>query len=167
MRADYFGGARRWSLQPRPNARFAVSDVVTTKAGIGAFAQDPTDDELNPDFGNPDLGVETALHASVGAEYRPLSEIVLEATLFYRGIRDLVSRTDAVRTDVAGAIVPVRLDNGGRGRAYGAEVLLRHELRDGFSGWLAYTLSRSLELSYGGKGVDTRERRAFRVGRVT
>jgi hypothetical protein len=48
-----------------------------------------------------------------------------------------------VRLDGAGAARPQRYDNAGRGRAHGAEIVLRHERAHGFSGWVAYTLSRS------------------------
>jgi hypothetical protein len=37
----------------------------------------------------------------------------------------------------------VRYENSGTGRAYGTEVLLRHDMRSRFYGWLAYTLMRS------------------------
>jgi hypothetical protein len=143
VRADHFGGVRAWSIQPRLNARFLVSESFVAKAGFGWFTQEPSDDELNPDAGNPALGVEAAIHASVGAEYHPWPRATVDTTLFYRGLSDLVSRTDAVRADAAGTVRPLRFDNGGRGRAYGAELLLRQELAGGFSGWIAYTLSRS------------------------
>jgi hypothetical protein len=37
----------------------------------------------------------------------------------------------------------MRYDNNGVGRVYGVEVVARHETHAGFTGWLAYTLSRS------------------------
>jgi outer membrane receptor for ferrienterochelin and colicin len=143
VRADWFGATSQLAVQPRLNARVALSDSVAAKAGIGAFAQEPSDDELNPDVGNPRLGIERALHASAGAEYRPWPWLALDTTLFYRHMSDLVSPTDAVRLDAAGAARAQLYDNAGRGRAYGAEIVLRHERAHGFSGWLAYTLSRS------------------------
>src|SRR5690606_21170864 len=42
-----------------------------------------------------------------------------------------------------GAVEPVFYTNEGRGRTFGLEVLLRHELSKYFFGWIAYTLSRS------------------------
>jgi hypothetical protein len=143
VRADWFGGTGQLAVQPRLNARVALSDSMAAKAGIGAFAQEPSDDELNPDVGNPRLGIEHALHASAGAEYRPWPWLALDTTLFYRDMSDLVSPTDAVRVDATGAARAQRYDNAGRGRAYGAEIVLRHERAHGFSGWIAYTLSRS------------------------
>lgn len=143
VRADWFGGTEQLAVQPRLNVRAALSDSVVAKAGIGAFAQEPSDDELNPDVGNPRLGIEQALHASAGAEYRPWRWLALDTTLFYRDLRELVSQTDAVEVDASGVARARRYDNGGRGRAYGAEIVLRHERAHGFSGWIAYTLSRS------------------------
>jgi hypothetical protein len=143
VRADWFGGTEQLAVQPRLNARVTLSDSLVGKAGIGAFAQEPSDDELNPDVGNPRLGIEHALHASVGAEFRPWHWLSLDTTLFYRDMLDLVSPSDVVRVDGAGAARLRRYDNAGRGRAHGAEIVLRHERAHGFSGWVAYTLSRS------------------------
>src|SRR5439155_1729086 len=39
--------------------------------------------------------------------------------------------------------------NDGLGRAYGLEVLLRHEVTRNFFGWVAYTLSKSEERTSG------------------
>jgi hypothetical protein len=38
---------------------------------------------------------------------------------------------------------PLRYDNNGVGRAYGLELVARHDFAHNFTGWLAYTLSRS------------------------
>jgi hypothetical protein len=40
-------------------------------------------------------------------------------------------------------LVAQALVNGGEGRSYGAQFLLRHELAKGFFGWVAYTILRS------------------------
>src|SRR5262249_2471847 len=48
-----------------------------------------------------------------------------------------------VVTNPNGGVTQEALANAGLGRAYGLEVLLRHEITTQFFGWLAYTLSRS------------------------
>ena len=51
---------------------------------------------------------------------------------------------DALRALVLNKDVVVReLGNGGWGRTYGMELLLRHEITRNFFGWIAYTLSLS------------------------
>ncbi len=75
-------------------------------------------------------------------EVRPLENVFISAEGFYKGLWDLIVRTDAVET-VNGVTRPQLLDNAGTGRVYGLELLVRKELSRGFFGWIAYTLSRS------------------------
>jgi hypothetical protein len=68
--------------------------------------------------------------------------VLLDVQGFYNLRRRLVvPSTRVVERD--GARVPERYTHAGRGRAYGMEVLLKHELTERFYGWVAYTLSRS------------------------
>ena len=48
-------------------------------------------------------------------------------------------------SDGSGEVDPLFYDNGGRGSTVGAELLLRHEITEHFYGWVAYTLSRTVE----------------------
>lgn len=155
IRVDHFGAVREIVAQPRLATRLALGPQVTLKGGVGLYAQEPSDDELNADFGNPDLGAERAIHYSLGSEYRPAPHLLVDATVFYKQLFDLVSRTDALASGPEG-LAPLRFDNRGSGAAYGAELLLRHELARNFSGWLAYTLSRSVRTDSG-----EREQRLF------
>jgi TonB family protein len=148
LRVDHFGRSGETAVQPRFTTRLDLADSFTAKAGVGLFVQDPTIDETNATFGNPDLEAERALHYSVGAEYRPLPRLTLDATFFYKDLRHLVSRSDRVVID-GGAARPLQFDNDGRGKVYGAELLLRQELGSRFTGWLAYTVSRSLRRDSG------------------
>jgi outer membrane receptor protein involved in Fe transport len=143
VRLEHHGGIAQTLVEPRLTTRLQLGEQVVAKAGVGWFSREPSEDELNPDFGNVDLKAERALHYSLGAEYQPLPQLSFDATLFYKSLSDLVSRSDAL-VDEAGTLRPLRFDNAGTGKAYGAELLIRHELAYGFSGWLAYTLSRSL-----------------------
>jgi outer membrane receptor for monomeric catechols len=79
----------------------------------------------------------------LGTEYKPRPWITLDATGFYKAISNLVSRTDAKVVDANGTTRPLTYDNNGRGRVFGLELVARHEFTGKFSGWLAYTLSRS------------------------
>ena len=55
----------------------------------------------------------------------------------------MVSPTGETFVDDAGNVKPRRYNNDGVGRAYGIELIARHEFSHNFTGWLAYTLSRS------------------------
>jgi len=142
IRFDYFSRTDESSLAPRLTARLAVGDHWTLKGGVGLYHQEPSFDETDSVFGNPDLHLESAVHYSAGVEWRPLEHLLIDATGFYKDLRDLVSRTDAT-VERGGETVPLNFDNGGEGRAYGLELLVRHELSNHFTGWLSYTLSRS------------------------
>jgi len=142
LRVDHFTMTNETLSQPRATARWALSDVWTVKAGVGAFVQTPDYPEINDVFGNPDLHAERALHYSAGLEVAPLPWLSVDVTGFYKDLSNLVSRTDAVVMD-GGMTRPLRYDNGGSGRVYGAELLVRHDFAHGLAGWLAYTVSRS------------------------
>jgi hypothetical protein len=62
----------------------------------------------------------------------------VQPTLFYRRTWGLVMRNPDPSPPLARALV-----QNGEGRAYGAQILLRFTPSPNFSGWLAYTLSRS------------------------
>lgn len=143
VRLDYLAFAKQWVPQPRLTARWAVIDRLTLKAGAGLFSQDPTPDEVNPDFGNPNLKAERAWHYSAGVEYKPRPYITFDLTGFYKDIYNLVSSTDRKVTDADGTMRALRYDNGGKGRAVGLELMVRHDFTHNFSGWLAYTLSKA------------------------
>jgi TonB family protein len=143
FRMDYMDEVHEWIAQPRVTARWSATERVTLKAGAGLFAQPPTPDQTDPSFGNPALKAEHALHLSLGTEYKPRPWITLDATGFYKAISNLVSRTDAKVVDANGTTHPLTYDNNGRGRVFGLELVARHEFTGKFSGWLAYTLSRS------------------------
>jgi outer membrane receptor protein involved in Fe transport len=137
-------------VQPRLTARWSATDRLTIKGGAGYFVQEPTPDQTDPAFGNPALKTERSVHLSAGTEYKPRPWITLDATVFYKDISNLVSRSSATVTDASGMTRPENYTNGGHGRAYGLELVARHEFTSKFSGWLAYTLSRATRHDAGG-----------------
>jgi hypothetical protein len=143
LRFDYFQRVSEAVAQPRLTARYQLRPKVTLKGGVGLFAETPTPDETDPHFGNPALKTEKAIHYSAGVEYKPRPYITLDATAFYKTMYDLVSPTTAQSVDASGAAHPLIYDNNGAGRAYGLELVARHDFTHNFTGWFAYTLSRS------------------------
>jgi TonB family protein len=142
VRVDYFQRIHQTLAQPRLTARWQTGERLTLKGGVGLFVQEPDFDETNESFGNPDLKAERAIHSSAGVEFKPRPWITLDATGFYKDLRNLVSRSDEVVVR-DGMSRPLGYDNGGTGRVYGLELVARHEFAHNFTGWLAYTLSRS------------------------
>ena len=142
LRVDYFQSVNQAFPQPRLTARYRVTKPVTLKGGVGLFVQEPFFDELDENFGNPDLELERAMHHSLGAEYKPLGWLTLDAVAFYKDMANLVSLTDALIME-GNQLRPQIYDNGGEGQVYGIELQARHDFAHNLTGWISYTLSRA------------------------
>jgi TonB family protein len=142
VRVDHFSRTNEAAVSPRFTVRQALSDQWTIKGGLGLFTQEPPFDETAARVGNPNLGLERAVHYSAGFEYQPLPHLNFDVTGFYKTLHDLVSRSDEVAS-LDGEPQPLNFSNGGDGRVIGLELSARHELTDKFFGWAAYTLSRA------------------------
>ena len=141
VRVDYFGQVtqERWSFDPRVVVRYEFLDRWTAKAGAGVVHQPPLPQDLNEDFGNPDLKLQSGIQYSLGFEWLPLDHIRIDITGFYKDLSNLVSRT----TDTSIDDGDVLLANDANGRVFGLEVFLEHKFKNNFRGWLSYTLSRA------------------------
>lgn len=89
-------------------------------------------------FGNPALGPATADHATLGERLLVTDSLSLEATGFVKWMANLTARNPVPSPPLAQALLA-----DGTGRSYGLTVLVRLRLWRGFSGWVAYTISRS------------------------
>lgn len=147
VRTDHYdwAGRHRWAVDPRVTVRWAIDDDDrwVLKGGAGLFTQPPTEIQLDPDFGNPDLEPEEAWHYGLGVEHQIDEALSLDLQLFYIDRQNLSDRVDDAPIDEDGE--RRFYENRATGRAYGAEVLLRHEVTRSIYGWVAYTLSRSVE----------------------
>ena len=152
IRVDRFALTERYSAQPRFTARWALAENTTLKGGLGLFTREGHFLEVNSGFGNPDLTPERAIHYSVGLEHKPFSQLTVDGTLFYKRLTNLVSATDRT-VEENGELRPLNYDNNGSGNVRGLELVVRQELYEGLSGWIAYTLSQSKRLESG----ETRE----------
>ena len=94
-------------------------------------------------FGQPNLQAERALHLVWGLE-QGLGPLETKLEGFYVRRDKLPSATDEVEVH-DGKAEPVLFRSDGRGRSFGVELMLRlpAEEQRRFSGWVAYTLSRS------------------------
>ncbi|MCA9527931.1 MAG: TonB-dependent receptor [Myxococcales bacterium] len=132
LRVDHDTLVDDTAVQPRLQARYALTRATALSAGVGLFAENVDFAAGLPDFGNPDLDMQRSAQASLGVSHQVTAALKADLTGYYKRITGLIV------TDPA-----EQLANRGEGRAYGLEVLLKHD-RDGhFHGWLAYTLSRS------------------------
>jgi outer membrane receptor protein involved in Fe transport len=141
LRFDYFSDIAQLTVSPRLTVRYQLGQQLALKGGVGLFYQEPAFDQVDPNFGNPNLKSERAIHYSAGVEWQPRQHLTLDVTGFYKDFSNMISPTTAMG-ERNGIPVALRYDNGGAGRAYGAEVVARYQ-SDKATGWLAYTVSRS------------------------
>jgi TonB family protein len=142
----YIAGQVRDAWDPRLWVRFEPFSGTVIKGSAGLYTQPPPGTSLvPPPFGSPQLTHERAFQSSLGVAQRITDLINIDVTGFFnRRYENIVSPgTTLVNAD--GSITRTRESNNGLGRAYGLEVMLRHEVSKHFFGWVAYTLSRSEE----------------------
>ena len=137
--------ARRFVLEPRLAARWQATEGTTLTAAGGIYRKLPDlfSGLLIEGFGQPRLDAERALHAVVGAEQK-WGRLETKVESFYVRRDRLPSPTEEVQVH-EGKAEPILYRSDGRGRSYGLELLARLPADEvhRFSGWVAYTLSRS------------------------
>lgn len=145
IRADWYdyNGASFFPVDPRLTVRYTPTAAVTVKGNVGAYHQPPSLAEIDPDYGNPDLPPQYSIQSSLGAEVRFATDWELNVTGFFNDMRDIPQTSTDLKTDANGDVTRQNYVSGGRGRAYGVEILLRKRFGDWVYGWLTYTLSRS------------------------
>jgi TonB family protein len=139
-------GQVRNAADPRLWARWQILDSTSLKGSIGLYTQPPAGTDMEPPpFGTPSLTHERAFQSSLGVAHKFSDYINLDLTGFYnRRFENVVSPgTTVVNPD--GTVTTTRAANLGLGRAYGLEVMFRHEVSKNFFGWIAYTFNRSEE----------------------
>jgi TonB family protein len=153
-RVDYESYMKDAWFDPRLSVLWTPVDWLTLKGGVAQYHQPPDYrlGQLSPVFGNPDLKPEGATHFTAGAETRFSEAISLDVNVYYKQLFQQVRQvlTSGLGSDVNIPGAETRFSSSGYGRAYGAELLLRHKLTKNFFGWIAYSLSRYERDGYGG-----------------
>ncbi|HEX2733470.1 MAG TPA: TonB-dependent receptor [Polyangiaceae bacterium] len=142
VRANYDSDTTNVTLEPRFSARYDVHPEfprTTLKGGAGVYYQPPQPYESIEPFGTKGVRSPHAIHYSLGIEQELARPVELSVEGFYKDLQQLVVSAPAQNTEAAGTAYA----NVGKGRVYGAELMLRYKPVDRFFGWIAYTLSRS------------------------
>lgn len=150
LRLDYYQRLEELAVDPRFATRFEVVPGTVIKGGVGLFHQPPDEASSEPPFGNPDIGLITAIHYSAGVEQKLAENVEVGLEGFYKDISGLVVSSDEM-VERSGKIVEERFNNDGTGRVYGLEFLLKHRPTDRFFGWISYTLMRSSRVDHPGE----------------
>ncbi|MFL5357657.1 TonB-dependent receptor domain-containing protein [Archangium sp.] len=150
LRADYESTLRRTWVDPRLAAFWQLGERTTLKAAAGLYHQPPDYRRglLSPTFGNPNLLPEGARHYAVGVERQFTDALSLDVQVYYKDLFDQAESVPASSNPDADASLPLYASTG-KGRGYGVELLLRHQLTKNFFGWIAYSLSRTEYLDSG------------------
>ncbi|MFZ5895397.1 MAG: TonB-dependent receptor domain-containing protein [Myxococcota bacterium] len=127
-----------FAVEPRLSLRYALSRRASLRAAYGEYRQPPLPEDLSPVFGNPLLSASRARHVLGGGDFQLSQSFALETTVFYTESQGLAARNPLPSPLIAQALVGI-----GEGRSFGAQFLLRRNLRNGFFGWVAYTLLRA------------------------
>ncbi len=136
-------GEARASVDPRLVARFLVRPTLTLKAYVGHFSQPPQPEAFDQRFGNPELGIEHAIHTGLGYEWKPDRLWSIDSEIFYVRRYDLAVFTDELVQDDDGTFRNVNFLSQGNRNSLGFEVLAKREISEHAYGWLSYTYSRA------------------------
>ncbi|MFV8752191.1 TonB-dependent receptor domain-containing protein [Nannocystaceae bacterium ST9] len=140
----YAAPLERAALDPRLRMSARLTATTTLKAALGLYTQgiqQPV--QFDSTFGNPRLGLQRSVHASLGVAQKLPGEVSLELTGFYKELWDLVVPSSDLVERPDGEVGPESFANRGSGHIYGSELLLRKNLTRSLFGWVSYTLSRS------------------------
>mgnify|MGYP001592812487 CR=1 FL=1 len=162
LRVDGYPQTGEVVADPRLVVRERAWAGTTLHQSVGLYHQPPTEPELDPTFGSPDLDSSFSLQTGAGVEQRLPWRVRVEATVFSSLFYDLAVPESDDRNASRGRelFAPQfgllgRQENAGRGRAYGLELLVRRDPGKRFHGWLAYTLLRSERQERSGKPWET------------
>jgi TonB family protein len=145
LRLDSFllNGQSRGSVDPRLVGRYQLTPTLTGKAYLGIFHQPPQPEALDDRFGNPDLGLEWAVHSGLGIEWKPSRLWTLDTEIYYIDRRDVVTFTPEVEVAPDGTASRLFWVNRGHRWSYGLEAQLKREISERVYGWVSYTFSIS------------------------
>ena len=143
-------GQIRHAFDPRLYARLEPREGTQIKGSIGMYTQPPDAQNMEPPpFGTPTLTHEKAFQSSLGIAQKITDNINIDLTGYYNRRYENVSSPGPSTQNPDGSVTTERFSNDGLGRAYGLEVMLRHEVTKNFFGWIAYTFNRAEERTAG------------------
>lgn len=115
-------------------SRYSPVTKTTFKGAVGTFHAYPNPIFLDPDFGNPALLPQRAVHYIAGVEQRFGDDWEASLEAYYKDLRDLVTSSAGEASSFS---------NGAHGYSRGFEVYLRKNFTRNFFGWITYSYSQS------------------------
>jgi hypothetical protein len=162
-RLDYLGLPDAWSLDPRLVVNEKLAGGVRLEQSIGFYHSPPLVTDMDPIFGERVMQPSASIQAAVGAKAIIGDDKEVSATVYYQRLRQLPVDAVSAATPIAdnggtesGGLLGISRelvdeqfgsysfrDSIGKGHAYGLELIARRTVGT-WTGWLAYTYSRSL-----------------------
>jgi len=136
----------QWSaaVDPRILTRFQVTpDRFALKAATGLYHQPPQPQEAIGVGTTSTVGYERSWATSTGFEHRLNQALHYDVDFFYRSMDRQIVFDESWTGFGSNPFV-----NEGLGRAYGMEIIARHDPVNRFFGWVSYTLSRATRNDY-------------------
>jgi TonB family protein len=152
VRAEWFAVNNRAAVDPRLRGVWKLTTTTALKGAIGLYTQGVQQPvQTDEAFGNPRLGTQKSMHASLALAQDLPWESYVELTGYYKELWRLISPSSELVVRDDGDLRPESFANTGAGRIYGMELLLRKNLSDNLFGWVSYTLSRSTRVDAPGQ----------------
>jgi hypothetical protein len=126
---DYFD---RYRFEPRLSAEYYLSRDVLLTAGWGKYHQLAQGHEIISNGGNPTLGYLEADHYVAGIEQQVKDGWSVRLEGYYKDLENLPVPHQ-----------PENYVNGGSGKAYGSELLIKKRRTTDWTGWLAVGYSKT------------------------
>lgn len=157
LRVDRFSSTKETALQPRLALRYAVNSSLLLRAGTGLYYQEPSGQQTDSVFGNPDIKSQQAVHYALGfdKDFREGSSDgwTWASTLFYKNLdRMILSSGSPVIRD--GKQTTENYANKGTGNIRGLENQLKLQ-KDLWGATLSYTYLESRRKSPGARELPS------------
>ncbi len=132
------------TLDPRLVGRYKISSEWLAKGYVGLFHQPPQPEALDPEFGNPEVEPEQAVHIGLGGEWQFAKNWDVDFEGYFIDRSNQIVATNAATVDSeTGDIQRTFWANTRVGDTIGAEVLLRRQVTRKLFGWASYTYSKT------------------------
>ncbi|MFQ5823073.1 MAG: TonB-dependent receptor domain-containing protein [bacterium] len=136
MRADHQNLSAETVFDPRASLYYQVSGYSYLRASWGIYHQFAAPLFYAPDYGNPNLASQRAVHYILGYEYQ-WDETQFRAEIYYKDYGALVIEND-----------DLEFINKGYGFARGVDLFFKHGIlfQDKLNGWISYSFLQSKRL---------------------
>ena len=145
-RAKVSSGFSNNKWMPRLGIEYQLTKQDLLTANYGKHAQYPIDFQMIDDIGNPNLGLNEAVHRSLGLEHQINQDWNLKAEIYDKPMSNLVIPLQNTE--------PRQYANAGSGYAYGIDIFLKRKRSHGRMGWIGYSYGKTKRKNEFGETID-------------